>query len=106
MKKSHIYILKIKEMILPFILIMFTGCLVIFSKSNLSAAKSGLVLWANSIVPSLFPFFVATELLSHTNFTYYLGRILNRFMKPIFNVRGEGSFAFIMGIISGDPIGA
>ena len=27
-------------------------------------------------------------------------------MKPLFNVRGEGSFAFIMGIISGYPIGA
>lgn len=106
MKKNHIYIFKIKQLILPFILIMFTGCLVVFSNSNLSAAKSGLVLWANSIVPSLFPFFVAAELLSHTNLTYYLGRILNRFMKPIFNVRGEGSFAFIMGIISGYPIGA
>lgn len=106
MKKNHFYIFKIRELLLPFILISFTICLVIFSNSNLSAAKSGLVLWANSIVPSLFPFFVATELLSHTNFTYYLGRILNRFMKPIFNVRGEGSFAFIMGIISGYPIGA
>lgn len=106
MKKNHIYIFKIKELLSPFILIAFTTCLVIFSNSNLSAAKNGLVLWANSIVPSLFPFFVATELLSHTNFTYYLGKILNRFMKPIFNVRGEGSFAFIMGIISGYPIGA
>lgn len=106
MKKNHIYILKLKQLILPSILVMFTICLVIFSKTNLSSAKSGLVLWANSIVPVLFPFFVATELLSHTNFTYYLGRILNRFMKPIFNVRGEGSFAFIMGIISGYPIGA
>ena len=106
MKKSHIYIIKIKQLILPFILIMFTGSLIIFSNSNLSAAKNGLVLWANSVVPTLFPFFVATELLSHTNFAYYLGRILNRFMKPIFNIRGEGSFAFIMGIISGYPIGA
>ncbi len=106
MKKNHIYILKIKQLILPFIFIIFTGCLIIFSNTNLIAVKSGLVLWANSIVPSLFPFFVATELLSHTNFAYYLGRILNRFMKPLFNVRGEGSFAFIMGIISGYPIGA
>lgn len=106
MKKKYIYIFKIKQLILPFILIIFTGCLIIFSSSNLSAAKNGLVLWANSIVPVLFPFFVATELLSHTNFAYYLGKILNRFMKPIFNVRGEGSFAFIMGIISGYPIGA
>ena len=106
MRKKHFYIIKIKELILPIILILFTCCLVIFSNTNLSAAKNGLVLWANSIVPSLFPFFVATELLSHTNFTYYLGRLLNRFMEPIFNVRGEGAFAFIMGIISGYPIGA
>ena len=106
MRKNNVYIFKIKQLILPFLLVIFTGCLIMFSNSNLSAAKNGLVLWANSIVPSLFPFFVATELLSHTNFTYYLGKILNRFMKPIFNVRGEGSFAFIMGILSGYPIGA
>ena len=106
MKTKYIYIIKLKQLILPMILILFTGSLIIFSNSNLSAAKNGLVLWANSIVPSLFPFFVATELLSHTNFTYYLGKILNRFMKPIFNIRGEGCFAFIMGIISGYPIGA
>lgn len=106
MLKPKFYIVKLKQFILPFILILFTACLVIFSNTNLSAAKNGLILWANSIVPSLFPFFVATELLSHTNFTYYLGKVLNRFMKPIFNVRGEGSFALIMGIISGYPIGA
>ena len=106
MKKNYIYILKIKQIILPLILVLFTACLVIFSKTNLSAAKDGLVLWANSIVPVLFPFFVATELLSHTNLTYYLGKILNKLMKPVFNIRGEGSFAFIMGIISGYPIGA
>lgn len=106
MKKSYFYIFKIKKLLLPFILTLFTICLILFSTSNLSAVKKGLTLWANSIVPSLFPFFVATELLSHTPFTYYLGKLLNRFMKPVFNIRGEGSFAFIMGIISGYPMGA
>lgn len=106
MNKSHFYIFKLKQLFLPFLLVAFSACLVIFSNTNLLAAKKGLILWANSIIPSLFPFFVATELLSHTNFTYYLGRLLNKFMKPIFNVRGEGSFALIMGIISGYPIGA
>lgn len=100
------YVFKIKQLIFPLILITFIICLIMFSNSNLSSAKNGLVLWANSVIPVLFPFFVATELLSHTNFTYYLGKFLNRFMKPLFNVRGEGSFAFIMGIISGYPIGA
>lgn len=106
MLKNNFLIIKLKKFIIQFILILFTICLIVFSKTNLTAAKNGLLLWANSIIPSLFPFFVATELLSHTNIIRILGYLLNRFMKPIFNVRGEGSFAFIMGIISGYPIGA
>lgn len=104
--KYNFFVLKLKNYVIPFVFLFFTICLVIFSSSNLSAAKHGLALWANSVVPSLFPFFVATELLSSTNITNLLGRILNKFMKPMFNVRGEGSFAFIMGIISGYPVGA
>ena len=104
--KFNFYIIKIRKYIIPFIFLLFTLCLIIFSNNNLVAAKSGLKLWANSVVPSLFPFFVATELLSRTNIINILGKLLNKIMKPLFNVRGEGSFAFIMGIISGYPIGA
>lgn len=95
-----------KKDILPFIFLLFTIFLVIFSSYNLPAAKSGLSLWATAVVPSLFPFFVATELLSKSNVSKKLGKVLNIFMKPLFNVRGEGAFAFIMGIISGYPVGA
>ena len=80
--------------------------MLLFSTSNLPAIKKGLSLWANSVVPSLFPFFVATELLMNTNFVNVLGRFLNKIMKPLFNIRGEGSFGFIMGLISGYPVGA
>ena len=106
MRKNNFYIIKIKQFIMPFILVLFTISLIIFSSTNLSSAKNGLILWANSIVPSLFPFFVATELLTHTNLIYNMGKLLNKFMKPFFNIRGEGSFALIMGIISGYPMGA
>ena len=102
----NIFVINLKRYFLPLIFLTFTICLVVFSSSNLYAAKSGLTLWATSVVPSLFPFFVATELLSQTNIPYILGRILNPIMKPFFNISGEGSFAFIMGIISGYPIGA
>ncbi len=102
----NIYVVKLKRNILPFIFLCFTFCLLIFSKSNLPAVKAGLALWANSVIPSLFPFFVATELLMHTNIINIFGKFLNKLMKPLFNVRGEGSFAFVMGIISGYPVGA
>ena len=100
------FVIKIKDYTLPIIFILFTLCLVIFSSSNLVAAKNGLNLWATSVIPSLFPFFIAVELLSKTNIPYVLGKLFNPLMKPLFNIRGEGSFALIMGIISGYPTGA
>lgn len=90
----------IKKNLLSIIFILFTICLIIFSKSNLAATKSGLELWFSSVVPALLPFFIATELLSHTNVVSFLGKLLNKFMRPIFNVPGEGAFALVMGIIS------
>ena len=106
MIKANFYVVKLKRNFIPLIFVGFTFCLLLFSKSNLPAIKSGLSLWANSVVPSLFPFFVATELLMHTGIVYQLGNLLNKYMKPLFNIRGEGAFAFIMGIISGYPVGA
>ena len=106
MLKNKFIILKIKNFIFPFIFLCFTFGLVIFSNNNLIAAKNGLALWANSVVPSLLPFFIATELLSSTSVINILGNMLNKLMKPLFNIRGEGSFALIMGIISGYPTGA
>ena len=104
--KPSFYVFKLKRNILSIIFLAFTFCLVIFSSNNLQAVKSGLTLWANSVVPSLFPFFVATEILINTDIINILGKLLNDYMKPLFNIRGEGSFAFIMGIISGYPVGA
>ena len=106
MHSCNFFVFKVKRNFLALIFLAFTACLLIFSGSNLPAIKSGLQLWATSVVPSLFPFFVATELLMHTNIINIFGRLLNNYMKPLFNISGEGAFAFIMGIISGYPVGA
>lgn len=104
--KCHFYIIKIKRNILALLFLSFGTGLLLFSNNNLPAIKKGLSLWANCVVPSIFPFFVATELLMNTNFINILGKLLNKIMKPLFNIRGEGSFGFIMGLISGYPVGA
>lgn len=104
--KIRIWVYSIKRNGLAILFCAFTICLVLFSKTNLIAAKNGLVLWATAVVPSLFPFFVATELLSYTNVVTYLGKLLNPIMRPLFNIPGEGAFAFLMGLISGYPVGA
>lgn len=106
MFKYKFHIIQLKKIIPSLILLLFIIGLMLFSNTNLMAAKKGLTLWANSIVPSLFPFFVATELLSKTNFVYFIGRFFNNIMYPFFNIPGEGSFALIMGLLSGYPVGA
>ena len=79
--KPNFYVVKVKRNFFSLVFICFTVSLLLFSNSNLPAVKSGLALWANSVVPSLFPFFVATELLMHTNIIYQLGNLLNNFMQ-------------------------
>ena len=100
MKQFRIFVFKIKRNILPGIFLLFLICLILFSSTNMQAAKSGLKLWANSVVPSLFPFFIATEVLSKTRIPYQFGKIFNKLMKPLFNISGEGSFALFMGWLS------
>ena len=63
MYKMKIFVLKLKKIFIPTCICLFTIFLLIFSNANLSSAKTGLALWANSVVPSLLPFFIATELL-------------------------------------------
>ncbi len=105
-QKPLFFVIKLKRNFFAIIFLLFAICLLLFSKNNLVAVKNGLTLWATSVVPSLFPFFVATELLMRTNIVNFLGRICERFMEPIFHIHGRGAFGFIMGLISGYPMGA
>ena len=99
LKKSKInfIVLSLKQNIIPAIFCIFTACLVIFSKSNLVAAKEGLLLWANNVVPSLLPFFIATELLSYTNVVEILGKLLKPIMVPVFHIPGARKLCFFDG---------
>lgn len=102
----NFFVISLKKYFFTVIFILFIICLLVFSNNNLIAAQEGLALWWTSVLPTLFPFFVATELLCQTNFTYILGKLLNKFIRPVFNVPGESAIAIILGTISGYPIGA
>ncbi len=104
--KINIFVYSIRKNAIAILFCLFSICLVVFSQANLTAAKNGLILWATAAIPSLFPFFVATELLSHTNIISTFGKYFNIIMRPLFDVPGEASFAFLMGLISGYPVGA
>jgi sporulation integral membrane protein YlbJ len=82
------------------------ACLVIYPQQSVSAAKDGLSLCTDIIVPSLFPFFVLSNLTVHLGFASRLGRMAEPIMRPLFGVSGACSTAFILGFIGGYPVGA
>ena len=65
--KSIFLVTSLKKNLVSIISVIFIITLILYSNSNLLAAKEGLNLWWNNVVPSLFPFFVATEILCSTN---------------------------------------
>ena len=104
--KPYFIFISLRDNMLSIIFVLFLIGLVAFSRENLQACKDGINLWAQGVVPSLLPFFIACELLSYTNIIDILGIRLRKIMRPLFNVPGEGAFPLVMGVISGYPVGA
>lgn len=80
--------------------------LMLFPSQSVEAARSGLELCGSIIIPSLFPFFVLSDLMMELGLVDYLGKALERLMKPLFNVGGSCSAALALGFIGGYPVGA
>ena len=102
----NLFFVKLKRNFIPLLFFVFMLCLIFFSKSNIIAVKGSLNIWINNVVPSLFPFFIATELLNNTNIPKQIGYLFNKIMRPLFNVPGIGAYALFMGVVSGYPVGA
>lgn len=86
--------------------VFFTSLLLAKPDIALSSAYNALILCGTNVIPALFPFFICSNLFLSLNVTEYLGTLLRPVMQPLFRVRAEGALAFVMGIISGYPIGA
>ena len=76
------------------------------SKSILNAASFSLSIWKNNIFPSLFPFFVLSEIMIKYGIPEFIGNILKPFMNKLFKLNSKTAFILIMSIISGNPSNA
>src|SRR5699024_3269382 len=79
--------------------------IVLFPTTAINGATKGLSTWFSIVVPSLFPFFIISELLINLGFVEFIGSLLEPVMMPIFNVPGIGAFPFTISLISGYPVG-
>lgn len=97
---------KLSNYLLTFLVMLFCFGLIFFSSSNIVSVHNALDLFLNAIFPSLFPFLIVSELLSHTFVISLISSKLEPIMKKIFNVPAIAAYPFVMGLISGYPVGA
>lgn len=98
-RKQQVYLL-------PIISLVFIIALLLAPADSISAAKTGLLLWFNTVLPTLLPFIIGGNLLMATGSVYFFEKLFSPIMKPLFNLPGSCAFPWIMGLISGYPMGA
>lgn len=97
---------KIEKIILPVCAIGIIAMILIFSDKTIAYMKASLSICGNMIIPTLFPFFICSGILIYSGFCETLSRLFSFCMKPLFGINPMGASAFVMGIISGYPLGA
>ncbi len=90
------------------IIIFLIPCIlsIFFPRVVSSLAVDGLRLCINSIVPSLFPFMVTTQLLTRTGIVHTIGSCLSGVVSPILGVNRNLCGAVLIGTVGGFPNGA
>lgn len=81
-------------------------CIIIFPEYAYESSLEGLNLWFNVVCPALLPFFICIEMLTGLGVINFLGAVFKPITSFLFNIPGEGAFAFVMSIASGYPVGA
>lgn len=70
------------------------------------AARTALSLCAQTVIPSLFPFFVLSSLLISSGGSELLSFLFAPLMRPLFSLSGAGAAALALGLCGGYPVGA
>ncbi len=80
--------------------------LLIYPKQTIYFAKSGLLAWFNNVIPSLFPFMVAVNIITGRSGNAGFPHFLTKPFGKLFNVSENGFIVFLFGLLSGYPLGA
>ena len=86
--------------------VFFGAALLFFPDVSAAAAREGVTLCLQTVLPSLFPFFVLSSLLVQSDVPRLLSRAMAGVMYPLFGVSGAGASALILGLLGGYPVGA
>ena len=77
------------------------SALLLLPEVSAQAARDAMLLCAQTLIPSLFPFFVLSSLLIACGASELLSALLSPLMRPLFGLSGTGAAALALGLCGG-----
>lgn len=86
--------------------ILFFISLLAFPQSAFQGASTGLLLWFHTVLPTLLPFIIISNLLIHSSAIDVITRIAAPLLCRFFGVTPYGTFVILTGFLCGCPMGS
>ena len=96
----------IKHRVLTIFLLSFFCLMLLYPKTVFLGASEGLLLWFQTVLPTLLPYMILNNLMIHTSALQWICRVAAPVLCRIFATSYYGSFAVLSGFLCGYPIGA
>lgn len=91
----------------PIIFPAFLFCfLLVFPAATLEASKRGLLLWFDTVLPTLLPFLILSQLILKTPLIDCFQRVFGPVFRKLFHCSDAGAFCILCGFLCGYPVGA
>ncbi len=104
--KKYFYAVSLKKLLLYCSLLLLLLLLLLNPENSINALQKSMLLCYHTVIPSLFPFFVLSGILTGSGFDKVLEKLFSPVMKPLFRTGGASALPFGIGIMSGYPTGA
>lgn len=76
-----------------------------YSEVAIQSARNALALCAKTVIPSLFPFIILSEMIVHSGLGNAIGKPFQKIFNKLFGISSPSVCAVILGAICGFPIG-
>lgn len=93
---------KLFTVLLGIIIVLF----VLFPDMISRGAKTGLLLWFDTVLPALLPFMILSNFMIKQNITKSVSRVVYPLFSHLFGLSRGGCYPAVIGLLSGYPLGA
>lgn len=80
--------------------------ILLYPMQSFEGAKIGLNLWFHTIIPTLLPFIIISNIMISLNATNSLSSLISPFTKRTLKISKHANYAIIIGMLCGFPMGA